>query len=157
MTAVHGTAHNGHVMYLSARHRSCKDPACAFPPMLPHQYLPVCAAACHCHRYLCLALPATTVYYAHHLCLLLRREGVYDAVPLYDKAAKRYIVAATCGGKGAVLLAATATSDPTGPWFLFMLLADAAETGMACSNPKETALADAVRVTHDGNGVYLSL
>lgn len=95
--------------------------------------------------------------YTHHLCLLLRREGVYDAVPLYDKAAKRYIVAATCGGKGAVLLAATATSDPTGPWFLFMLLADAAETGMACSNPKETALADAVRVTHDGNGVYLSL
>jgi hypothetical protein len=76
---------------------------------------------------------------------------------MYDQAAKRYIVAATCGGKGAVLLAVTATSDPTGPWFLFMLLADAAETGMACTVPKESAVADSVRVTYDNNGVYLSL
>jgi hypothetical protein len=82
---------------------------------------------------------------------------VYDAVPIYDQAAKRYVVAATCGGKGAVLLAATATPDPTGPWFLFMLLADAAETGMACVGPKESAVADSVRVTYDSNGVYLSL
>lgn len=85
------------------------------------------------------------------------RDGVYDATPLYDSAAKRYIIAATCGGKGAVLLAATATSDPLGPWFLFMLLADAADTGMGCITPKETAIADSVRVTYDSNGVYLSL
>jgi hypothetical protein len=38
-----------------------------------------------------------------------------------------------------------------------MLLADAAETGMACLVPKETAVAESVRVTHDSNGVYLSL
>lgn len=82
---------------------------------------------------------------------------MYDALPLYDKAAKRYIIAATCGGKGAVLLAATATPDPLGPWFLFMLLADAAETGMACLNPKETAVAESARVTYDNNGVYISL
>lgn len=82
---------------------------------------------------------------------------MYDAIPVYDKAAKRYILAATCGGKGAVLLAATATSDPMGPWFLFMLLADAADTAMACTTPKETAIAESVRVTYDSNGVYLSM
>lgn len=85
------------------------------------------------------------------------REGVYDAIPMYDKHAKRYLLAATCGGKGAVLLAATATPDPSGPWFLFMLLADAAQTGMACVSPPETAIADSVRLTYDANGVYLSL
>lgn len=82
---------------------------------------------------------------------------MYDAVPQYDKHTKRYLVAATCGGKGAVLLAATATQDPLGPWFLFMLLADAAQTGLACDSPKESAIAEYVSLSYDANGVYLSL
>lgn len=86
-----------------------------------------------------------------------RREGVYDATPAYDKAARRYLITATCGGKGAALLAASATPDPLGPWFLFMLLADAADTGLACTAPKETAVAESARLTYDANGVYISL
>jgi hypothetical protein len=82
---------------------------------------------------------------------------VYDAVAAYDKATRRYLVTATCGGKGAALLAVTATPDPLGPWFLFMLLADAADTGMACASPRETAVAEAVWLNYDANGVYLSL
>jgi len=78
-------------------------------------------------------------------------------VPLYDKAARRFVVTATCSGKGAVLLAATATTDPTGTWFLFTLLADAAGTGLECTSPAESALADSARVTTDANGVYISL
>lgn len=76
---------------------------------------------------------------------------------MYDKAAKRYLVTATCSGKGAVLLAATATADPTGSWFLFTLLADGAGTGLECTTPAESALADSARVTFDANGIYISL
>lgn len=82
---------------------------------------------------------------------------MYDAVPVYDKAAGRFLISATCSGKGAALLAVSATGDPTGSWFLFTLLADGDGTGMACSSPKESAVADSVRLTYDNNGVYLSL
>jgi hypothetical protein len=82
---------------------------------------------------------------------------VYDAVPLHDTSTGRYLVAATCGGKGAVLLAASATADPLGPWFLFMLLADAADTGLACAAPRETAVAESARLSYDANGVFVSL
>lgn len=82
---------------------------------------------------------------------------MYDAIPMYDKHARRFLIAATCSGKGAVLLAATATADPMGSWFLFNLIADGAATGMACRDPVETALADSVRVTYNTDGVYLSL
>lgn len=85
------------------------------------------------------------------------REGVYDAIPVYDKHAQRYIIIAVCSGKGAVLLAASATSDPSKSWFLFNLVADAADTGMACAGPVETALAESVRVTYNTDGLYLSL
>ncbi|WIA35755.1 hypothetical protein OEZ86_004151 [Tetradesmus obliquus] len=85
------------------------------------------------------------------------RDGVYDAIPAYDKAVGRFLITATCSGKGAVLLAVTATADPLGSWFLFTLVADAAGTAMECTSPRETAVADSVRLTYDANGVYLSL
>lgn len=88
---------------------------------------------------------------------LFLRDGVYDAIPVYDKALGRFLVTATCSGKGAVLLAVTATADPTGGWFLFTLVADGAGTAMECTSPRETAIADSVRLTYDANGVYLSL
>jgi hypothetical protein len=91
------------------------------------------------------------------LGLLRCRDGVYDAIPVYDKAVGRFLVTATCSGKGAVLLAATATANPTGSWFLFTLVADAAGTALECTAPRETAVADSVRLTYDANGVYLSL
>lgn len=103
----------------------------------------------------CCFLPGTV-----NLCslFLFLREGVYDAIPLYDKHAKRYLIAATCSGKGSVLLAASATADPTGSWFLFNLIADAADTGMACKAPAvETTLAEGVRVTYNTDGVFVSL
>jgi hypothetical protein len=91
------------------------------------------------------------------LLLCCCRDGVYDAIPVYDKAVGRFLVTATCSGKGAVLLAATATADPLGSWFLFTLVADAAGTAMGCTSPRETAVADSVRLTYDANGIYLSL
>lgn len=87
----------------------------------------------------------------------LCRDGVFDAVPVYDKAAGRYLITATCSGKGAALLAVSATGDPMGSWFMFTLLADGAGTRMACVSPPESAMADSVRLTYDNNGVYVSL
>lgn len=82
---------------------------------------------------------------------------MFDAVPLYDKAAQRFLLVATCGGKGAVLLAASATPDPTGTFFLFTLMADGAGTGMVCDSPVETAVADSARLSYDANGIVVSL
>jgi hypothetical protein len=82
---------------------------------------------------------------------------VYDGVPLFDRSARRWLLAATCGGKGAALLAVSASEDARGAWLLSNVNADAAGTGLACTAPQEAAVADAVRVSYDAHGVYLSL
>ncbi|KAF8057896.1 coq6 [Scenedesmus sp. PABB004] len=87
----------------------------------------------------------------------LCRDGVLDGVPLFDKAARRYLLAATCGGKGSALLAASATADPAGAWFLYSLAADGVGTGLACASPRESAVADGVRLGYDAHGVLVSL
>lgn len=85
------------------------------------------------------------------------KEGVWDGQVLWDSAAKRFVVSAACGGQGVVLLAASASSDPFGSWFLFVMVADGVNTARACRSPVEAAVADWPRLSYDANGIYVSL
>ena len=79
-----------------------------------------------------------------------------DAAVVHDKRADRFVVAAPCGGFGRVLLAATATPDPAGAWFLFGLVSDAAGTPLACAAPREQALADAPLLGYNADGLFVA-
>jgi hypothetical protein len=82
---------------------------------------------------------------------------VFDPSAAFDAAANRFLLSATCGGQGLILLAASATSDAAGAWFVFTLVADGAGTPLACTHPVvEAALADASQVSYNADGVFVT-
>ncbi|KAF8069613.1 Dclre1a [Scenedesmus sp. PABB004] len=84
-------------------------------------------------------------------------SDVFDPSAAYDGAAGRFLVSATCGGEGRVLLAASATPDAGGRWFAYGLAADGAgAAGLACVSPAEASLADYTRVGVNADGVYVT-
>jgi hypothetical protein len=84
-------------------------------------------------------------------------DGSFDPSAAFDAAANRFLVSATCGGQGLVLLAVSATSDPTGAWFVSALVADGAGTSLACTNPvTEAALVDYTQLSYNSDGVYVT-
>jgi hypothetical protein len=84
-------------------------------------------------------------------------QGVYDPSAVYDHHANRFLLTATCGGQGRLLLAASATSDAVGAWFVFGLVADGVNTSLACTSPvTESALVDYTQVSYNTDGVYIT-
>eukprot|EP00775_Hariotina_reticulata_P012753 gene12753-12882_t len=84
-------------------------------------------------------------------------QGVYDPSAVYDHHANRFLLTATCGGQGRVLLAASATSDAVGTWFVFGLVADGVSSSLACTSPvTESALVDYTQVSYNTDGVYIT-
>jgi hypothetical protein len=84
-------------------------------------------------------------------------EGVYDPSAVYDAAASRFLVSATCGGQGLVLLAVSGTSNAAGTWFVSSLVADGVGTPLACTSPAvESALVDYTQLSYDADGVYVA-
>jgi hypothetical protein len=87
-----------------------------------------------------------------HLALLMAGaaadcQDVFDPSAAFDHAAGRYIVTATCGGQGRVLLAASSSSDANGAWFVFGLVADGLNSSLACTQPvQEAAVVDYTQV-----------
>jgi hypothetical protein len=77
-------------------------------------------------------------------------QDVFDPSAVFDQAAERFVVTATCGGLGRVLMAASASSDANGAWFVFGLVADGSNTSLACNAPvQELAIVDYTQVgTH---------
>jgi hypothetical protein len=74
-------------------------------------------------------------------------QDVFDPSAVFDHAAGRFIVTATCGGQGRVLLAASASSDANGAWFVFGLVADGTNTSLACTVPvQESTIVDYTQV-----------
>jgi len=82
--------------------------------------------------------------------------GVYDGAAIYDKHADRFVVAATCGGFGRLLVAASATPSAAGSWFMFGLIADAVGTALECKAPKEQALVDYLQLGYNTDGLFVS-
>jgi hypothetical protein len=68
--------------------------------------------------------------------------GVHDGAAVYDKHADRFVVAASCGGFGRLLVGVSATPSAAGTWFMFGLVADAVGTPLECRSPREQAMAD---------------
>lgn len=84
-------------------------------------------------------------------------EDVFDPSAVFDQTAGRYLLSATCGGQGRVLLAASATSDPSSNWFVFGLVADGVGSSLACSSPaQESAVVDYTQVTYNRDGVFIT-
>jgi hypothetical protein len=84
------------------------------------------------------------------------RDGVGDAAAAFDPAARRFYVAASCGGRGSTLLAVSATPEPFGPWYLYNLNADAVGTRLACPGG-EAAVVDYPRLTFNADALAISL
>ncbi|KAI8474789.1 MAG: hypothetical protein J3K34DRAFT_517876 [Monoraphidium minutum] len=84
------------------------------------------------------------------------RDGVYDAHAVFDASARRFYVAAACGGTGSALLAVSATAEPFGAWYLYNLNADGLGTPLACANG-EAALVDYPRLNYNADALALSL
>jgi hypothetical protein len=75
-------------------------------------------------------------------------QDVFDPSAVFDHAGGRYIVTATCGGQGRVLMAATSSSDANGAWFVFGLVADGVNTSLACTQSvQESAVVDYTQVS----------
>jgi hypothetical protein len=75
-------------------------------------------------------------------------QDVFDPSAVFDHAAGRYIVTATCGGLGRVLMAASSSSDANGAWFVFGLVADGVMSSLACIQPvQESAVVDYTQVS----------
>jgi hypothetical protein len=84
-------------------------------------------------------------------------DGVFDPSAVFDAAANRFVVSATCGGRGLVLLAVSDTSDAAGAWFVSALVADGAGTSIACTSPTaEAALVDYTQLSYNADGVYVT-
>lgn len=84
-------------------------------------------------------------------------QDVFDPSAVYDHSANRFLVSATCGGQGRVLLAASSTADASGAWFVFGLVADAVNTSIACEQPvKESAIVDYTQVSYNSDGVFVT-
>ncbi len=84
---------------------------------------------------------------------------VFDPAALFDQHAGRFVLSATCGGQGRVLLAASASPDPRGAWFVFGLPADRAGGPGACMTPAgqpEAALPDYTALTYNADGVFVT-
>jgi hypothetical protein len=84
------------------------------------------------------------------------RDGVYDAHAAYDPHAKRFYVAAACGGSGSALLAVSASAEPHAAWYLYNLNADGVGTRLACANG-EAALVDYPRLHFNWDAIAVSL
>jgi len=84
------------------------------------------------------------------------RDGVFDAHSVYDPQARRFYLAAACGGTGSALLAASATAEPYGVWYLYNLAADGVGTKLACPK-KESTLVDYTRVGFNADAVALTV
>lgn len=82
--------------------------------------------------------------------------GVDDASAVYDKHAGRFVIAASCGGFGRLLIAVSSTSSAAGTWFLFGLIADAVDTKLECTSPREQALADYPQVGYNKDGLFVT-
>ncbi|KAI8467406.1 MAG: hypothetical protein J3K34DRAFT_481358 [Monoraphidium minutum] len=83
-------------------------------------------------------------------------DGVHDGAAVYDKHADRFAVAASCGGFGRLLVAASATPDAAGTWFMFGLIADAVNTPLECKAPQEQALADYPQLGYNKDALFVS-
>jgi hypothetical protein len=84
-------------------------------------------------------------------------DDVFDPSAVYDAAANRFLVSATCGGQGLVLLAVSATSNAAGTWFVSALVADGVGTSLACTSPAvESALVDYTQVSYNADGAYVT-
>jgi hypothetical protein len=84
-------------------------------------------------------------------------DGVFDPSAVFDAAANRFVVSATCGGQGLVLLAVSDTSDAAGTWFVSALVADGAGTSLACTSPTaEAALVDYTQLSYNADGVFVT-
>lgn len=82
---------------------------------------------------------------------------VYDPAAVFDQSAGRFLVSATCGGQGRVLLAASAGSDPSSNWFVFGLVADGANSSLACLSPvEESALVDYSQISYNSDGIFIT-
>jgi hypothetical protein len=88
---------------------------------------------------------------------------VFDPAAAYDAAAGRFVLSATCGGQGIVLLAASATNDAAGAWFVFSLVADGVGSALACASSSaaggggpEAAIADYSQVGYNSDGVFVT-
>ena len=84
------------------------------------------------------------------------RLGVLDPAAAFDAAARRFYVAAACGGTGSALLAVTAGADPHGAWYLYNLPADGAATRAACASG-ESAHADYTRLGFNADALAVTL
>jgi hypothetical protein len=83
-------------------------------------------------------------------------EGAHDGAALYDKHAGRFVVAASCGGFGRILVGVSATGSAAGTWYQFGLIADAVNTPLECKAPKEQALADYPQLGYNKDGLFVS-
>jgi hypothetical protein len=83
-------------------------------------------------------------------------DGVGEPAATYDAAARRFYLAAACGGRGSVLLAVSATPEPHGPWYLYNLNADAVGTRLACPRG-EAAVVDYPRLGFNADALGLSV
>jgi hypothetical protein len=81
---------------------------------------------------------------------------VYDPDAVFDKLSNRFMLSATCGGDGRVLLAVSSSSSALSNWVVFGLVADGVSTSLACLAPKESALVDFTKLTYNADGVYIS-
>ena len=82
--------------------------------------------------------------------------GVYDPNMVFDKLSNRFLISATCGGDGRVLLAMSSSSNALSSWVVLGLVADGVSTSLACTSPKESALVDYTKLTYNADGVYVS-
>jgi hypothetical protein len=82
--------------------------------------------------------------------------GVHDGAAAYDKHADRFVVAASCGSFGRVLVAVSATPSAAGTWFMFGLIADAVGTALECRAPKEQAMADYPQLGYNKDTLLVS-
>ncbi|KAI8466856.1 MAG: hypothetical protein J3K34DRAFT_49055 [Monoraphidium minutum] len=82
--------------------------------------------------------------------------SVDDGAAIYDKHAGRFVVAASCGGYGRVLIATSATPSAAGTWFLFGLIADAVGTKLECRSPPEQGLVDSPRLGYNKDGLFVT-
>jgi hypothetical protein len=83
-------------------------------------------------------------------------DGVFDGHAAYDAAARRFYVAAACGGTGSALLAVSATAEPAGAWYVYNLNFDGVGTGLACANG-ESLLADYPRLQFNADALAVSV
>ncbi|KAI8464425.1 MAG: hypothetical protein J3K34DRAFT_526217 [Monoraphidium minutum] len=83
-------------------------------------------------------------------------DGVYDAHAAFDAAARRFYLAAACGGTAAALLAVSATEEPAGYWYLYSINADGVGTSLECEGG-EAAVADYPRLSFNADALALTV